>query len=126
MTLRGDHTVADPAVIEFEGELDVADDRLSRALDDVLARGARHVVVDLLNVTFIDSSVVRALVLAHRQLDGRGGWIRVVYIHHLIRRVIDICGLAETLPQYSTVDAAVRGVAATSHHEMGVTGERSE
>jgi anti-anti-sigma factor len=94
-------------VVAFAGELDVADAEWSDRIDDALRNGASRLVVDLTNVTFIDSSVIGPLVLAHRRV-GPDGWLRLVYIHHLIARVIDICGLAETFPQYATVDAARR------------------
>ena len=94
-------------VVALAGELDVADAEWSEAIEDALRDGVSRLVLDLTNVTFIDSSVVRALVLAHRRIGGEG-WLRLVYTHHLIARVIDICGLAETFPQYATVDAARR------------------
>jgi stage II sporulation protein AA (anti-sigma F factor antagonist) len=93
--------------VTASGELDAATDELSRALDSAVAGGAQHLVVDLLDVTFIDSSVVRDLVLAHRAVSERGGWVRIVYTHHLIKRVITICGLTEVFPQYPTVAAAI-------------------
>jgi len=94
-------------VVPLAGELDVADPDWAEAIDAALGQGRSRVVVDLTNVTFIDSSVVRALVLGHRRV-GDEGWLRLVYTHHLIARVIDICGLAEVFPQYATVDAALR------------------
>lgn len=99
-------------MVRFSGELDAGDSSFG---DDLLARvdaGTSRVVVDMLNVSFIDSSVIRVLVLAHRGTTAAGGWLRVVYTHHLVRRVIDMCGLADVLPQYSTVDAARRGASA--------------
>lgn len=106
--------------VTASGELDAASDELSRALDSAVAGGADHLVVDLLDVTFIDSSVVRDLVLAHRAVSERGGWVRIVYTHHLIKRVIQICGLSEIFPQYPTVAAAI---SRTPHHsDVGVGG----
>lgn len=102
-----------PVVVVAKGELDIADESLQRVLVD-LAPDSRGIVVDLLNVTFIDSSVVRALALAYRDATDRGGWLRVVYTHHMIRRVLEICGLAELLPQYTSVEAATRGVPSTA------------
>jgi anti-anti-sigma factor len=109
----------EPAVIRFEGELDAADDERLGELQQLTAGGATRIVVDLVNVSFVDSSVVRALVLAHRNTTSRGGWVRVVYTHHLIRRVIDICGLSEVLPQFTTVDAALRNAPTRQHPEDG-------
>jgi len=110
-----------PVVVVADGELDIADESLQKVLLD-LATDGRGVVVDMLNVTFIDSSVARALVLAYREAEDRGGWLRLVYTHHLIRRVIEICGLAEHLPQYTSVEAAVRGVHSTLHQPDALDG----
>lgn len=96
-----------PVVVAMVGELDSSDAGWADALEDALAQGERRIVVDLLDVSFIDSSVVQALVSAHRTV-GAEGWVRVVYTHHLVKRVIEICGLAAIFPQYTTVDAALR------------------
>ena len=106
-------------VAEVCGELDAADDRLDAELRRLLARSERRIVVDLTNVTFIDSSVVRALVVAQSTVAERAGWVRVVYTHHLIGRVIELCGLRDVFPQYATVECAVRGT--TTLHAHGGT-----
>ena len=111
-------------VVALSGELDVADAEWSETLEESFGDGTSRLVLDLTNVTFIDSSVVRELVLAHRRV-GPDGWLRLVYTHHLIARVIDICGLADTFPQYATVDAArraapTRAAAATLRVEAAV------
>lgn len=103
-----------PAVVRLAGELDASDTTWADGIEQAIESGQREIVVDLLNVTFIDSSVVRALVLAHRRTAG-DGWVRLVYTHHLIRRVIEICGLGDLLPQFTTVDAALRGAPARQH-----------
>ena len=116
--------LGEPGVVvaEVSGELDAADNKLEIELQALLARSETHIVVDLTNVTFIDSSVVRVLVVAHRTVAERGGWVRVVYTHHLIGRVIDICGLGELFPQYASVDSAVRGTMAMHAHSSGEWG----
>lgn len=98
-----------PPVVSLTGEWDVADERLENVLLRSLQSGDGRLVVDMLNVSFIDSSVVRALVAAHVAAVEKEGWVRLVYTHHVIRRVIEICGLADLLPQFGTVDAAIRG-----------------
>jgi anti-anti-sigma factor len=98
-------------VIAATGELDAADPSWADEIRSALDGGSTHLVVDLRNVTFIDSSVVRELLLAYKRIGDRG-WIRLVYTHHLISRVIQICGLADTFPQFTTVEAAQRSRAA--------------
>ena len=64
--------LGEPGVVvaEVSGELDAADNKLDAELQTLLARSESHIVVDLTNVTFIDSSVVRALVVAPAALVG--------------------------------------------------------
>lgn len=100
----------EPVVVRLSGELDAGDAGFTESLLEPVDSGARHLIVDMLNVSFIDSSVIRALVLAHRATSDPGGWLRVVYTHHIIRRVIEMCGLTELLPQYATIESARRGV----------------
>ena len=110
MSVQGRQDVElDPLVVAFSGELDAGD---SCVIDDLITcvERSNHVIVDLLNVTFIDSSVIRGLILAHRAVEAKSGWLRVVYTHHVVRRVIDMCGLAEVFPQYPTIGAALRDV----------------
>ncbi len=98
-----------PSVVALTGEWDVADERLADILVATLRSGDGRLIVDMLNVSFIDSSVVRALVAAQLEAARREGWVRLVYTHHVIRKVIEICGLAEVLPQFGSVAAAARG-----------------
>jgi anti-anti-sigma factor len=103
-----DDKVADVTVIALSGELDASDTSWADEFTSALNAGQERLVVDLLGVTFIDSSFVRELLIAARRI-GAEGWLRLVYTHHLIGRVVEICGLAETFPQFTTVDAALRG-----------------
>jgi stage II sporulation protein AA (anti-sigma F factor antagonist) len=97
-----------PVLVSFSGELDAGDSALAEELARTVETGADRVIVDLLNVTFVDSSIIRSLVLAHRQVASVEGWVRVVYTHHVVRRVIEMCGLTDIFPQYPTVEAAWR------------------
>lgn len=111
MSVQGRESLEqDTQVVRLSGELDAGDIDLADELLAQLEDGSDRVIVDMLNVSFIDSSVIRALILAHRRVTNEGGWLRVVYTHHLVRRVIDMCGLADVFPQYPTIDAARRGL----------------
>lgn len=114
---------ADPVVVGFSGELDAGVTDMADELQ-ALAGEADRIVVDMLNVSFIDSSVVRSLIVAHRTVTARGGWLRVVYTHHLVRRVIEMCGLTEVFPQYATVDAAYRGLVTAPPTSESTEGRR--
>lgn len=99
------------AVLTCAGELDVAESELDAQLTQALDQGPTLVVVDLLEVTFIDSSVVRSLLQAQQVLEDRGADLRLVYSHHLIVKVLQICGVSDLLPRCSSVVAALAGQA---------------
>lgn len=107
-------------VIAASGELDAADPSWADEIGEALDAGTKFLVIDLRNVTFIDSSVVRELLLAYKRVADQG-WIRLVYTHHLISRVIQICGLADTFPQFTTVEAALRS--RTAFQRSAASGE---
>lgn len=60
--------------VAIAGDLDMSTSpRLGRAVKTALRRGARRIIVDLHNVTFIDSSGLRTLIELHRR-GGAEGW----------------------------------------------------
>lgn len=111
--LGGGTQIDEAVVIRLAGELDAGQPTASDALLRAVEEGASQLIVDMIDVSFVDSSVVRALLLAERATSAAGGWLRVVFTHHVITRVIEICGLTAVLPQYATVEAARRGVQRT-------------
>jgi stage II sporulation protein AA (anti-sigma F factor antagonist) len=111
------------AVVSLSGELDAADPTWADEIDAVLDSGADRLVVDLRNVTFIDSSVVRLLVLAQRRV-APDGWLHLVYTHHMISRVLQICGLADAFPQFTTVHSALRSTPTrVASHRSAASGD---
>jgi anti-anti-sigma factor len=88
--------IADSTIVLFaEGELDVG------AGAELLARlepmRSRHLYLDLGAVTFIDVSILCALLTLHRHQESAGGsmTLRNVQPGHL--RLLRVTGLAETL-----------------------------
>ncbi|MFI7609176.1 STAS domain-containing protein [Micromonospora sp. NPDC049366] len=94
------------------GEIDLATaDALDAALADALGRpGVTEVVVDLTDVTFLDSSGIRALVGAANNARRAGTTLRVVDPQPVVARVLWITGVGGLLGLTPDVPpAAVRG-----------------
>jgi anti-anti-sigma factor len=95
------------ALIVASGELDVQSvpelrERLAEATDG----GAKRIVVDLAEVSFIDSLSLSALVAAHRKL-GDDGRIAIVAVHEYVRLILQATGLEQVLDVFETRDDAV-------------------
>ena len=87
------------AVVAMRGEIDaIAIPSLSGCLDDVICAGQRDVVLDMAEVSFIDSVGLAAIVAATKRLAARGGTLRVRRPTAHVRKVLDITGLTGFVP----------------------------
>ncbi|HWD24467.1 MAG TPA: STAS domain-containing protein [Acidimicrobiales bacterium] len=99
-------------VLFVYGEVDVLTaPRVHEALSSIIAEGHTSVLVDMANVTFIDSSGLTALVVAHRHLDDAGGELRLVSVPESVGKVFAIAGLDERFKIFPSVEHATGGVA---------------
>lgn len=100
--------VGEATVVTVTGEIDVATaPTLRERLQACIDKGDRGVVVDLLEVPFLDSTALGVLVGAAKRLREQSGWLRIVLTEPRVAKVFEITGLTETLPIYPTVDQAV-------------------
>jgi anti-sigma B factor antagonist len=125
---RADPVHTDLVVVTMTGEVDVATaGRLRDHLAALIARGARHLVLDFAGVAFIDSSGLNVLAGIHRLLcspehagpgpgpaddgsghDGRAaGSLALASVNLRIREVLRTTGFTRFVPIYSTVEPAV-------------------
>jgi anti-sigma B factor antagonist len=85
--------------ITLAGEMDMAGaPELAAVISGICANEQRTVVIDLRNLTFIDSSGLQALVRAHQDCLARGYELRVIPGPENVHRLFEITGMNETLP----------------------------
>ncbi|MFE0105262.1 STAS domain-containing protein [Streptomyces sp. NPDC059009] len=83
----------DLVLVRVAGDLDVATaPELARALTEC---EGRYCELDLLQVTFADSSALNLLTKYQRHTTARGGTLRLVDASVPVRRVLDITGTAK-------------------------------
>jgi len=103
VTERGAWTVVAPV-----GELDLASaPRLRSEILGVLGDGARHVVVDLAGVDFLDSLGAGLLVAVRKRVCGLGGVLRLCRPEPHVARVLALAGVDQVVDVFATVDEAV-------------------
>jgi anti-sigma B factor antagonist len=85
-------------VVEPHGEIDLATVRiLKQRLAEALELGTRHLIVDLEDVDFIDSTGLGVLIGTERRLRARGGRLIIACPNPAVRRVFEVTGLDKVL-----------------------------
>ena len=96
-----DESVEDVVVVVVEGEHDIyTAPTLRERLEEALGRGG-GIVVDLTAATFVDSSVLGALLDARRRaIEAGQGYVVCVgdSVEPGVQRILDITGLVPVLP----------------------------
>jgi len=95
-------------VIELSGRLTITDrpGRLKAAVAEAVERGARHVVLDLSQVHYIDSTRLGELIAAHVTVSRTGGRLKLVGTPERILELLTMAGLADVFERFDTVEAA--------------------
>lgn len=97
-------------VIAATGEIDRATaPELSGALRSATLEHAGPLLVDLCEVSFIDSAGISVLLNAHLRLLRQGRQLYLACPPSAVRRIFEITGLDETLSIYPTREAAMAG-----------------
>jgi anti-sigma B factor antagonist len=95
------------ALIVARGELDVQSVADLRArLNEAIDAGNKKVVIDLAQVSFIDSLSLSALVAARRRI-GDDGRLALVAVHEYVRLILQATGLEQVLDVFETREDAV-------------------
>ena len=95
-------TVGEWTVVAPDGEIDIA---TVESVEEALSVD-RNTVLNLTDVTFMDSTGLRTLVGVHNRLGAADHQLRVVVAHGAVARIIEIAGLSDALVLFSTVEEA--------------------
>jgi anti-sigma B factor antagonist len=100
--------LANGAAITLSGELDAFNaPELRRAFETVLRSEPELVVLDLTAVTFLDSTVLGAIVGLLRRVRERGGELRTVLPDTTARRIFEITNLVASLDVWPSRTEAI-------------------
>ena len=79
-------------------------------LQECISRQSRHVVVNLGQVNFIDSSGLTSLVAGMRDADKVNGSFRICNVHPEARLVFEVTMMDSVFEIFSTEEEALEGV----------------
>jgi|SRR5580704_17342935 anti-sigma B factor antagonist len=104
-------TVSEPGVpvLLVRGEIDVASaPEFHASLSDLIGQGPEIIIVDMSDVSFIDSTGLGVLVGAEKQMRDAGQALRLVVTQPQIIRLLELTGLDEVFTILSNGNDAVK------------------
>jgi len=109
----GPRVAGDVAILSVAGEVDLATvGGLRQAVSDLLAQRPARLVLDLSEVSFIDSTGLGVLIGARKRAIRAGVSLGVVCSNTRILRIFAITGLRQALDVHDTLASAVAPPAA--------------
>ena len=98
-------------VISLSGEVDLyTAPEFKQQLLEVINQGAKEVIVDFSNTTFIDSTTLGVLVGGVKRLRTNDGQLALVSSDRNITKIFEITGLDRVFTIYGSRDEAVAGL----------------
>ncbi|MQA04143.1 MAG: anti-sigma factor antagonist [Streptosporangiales bacterium] len=98
----------DRTVVEVVGEIDVyTAPKLREAFIDLVAQGAYHLVIDMEQVEFLDSTGLGVLVGGLKRVRAHDGTLRLVCSQERILKIFRVTGLTKVFPIHSSLADAL-------------------
>jgi stage II sporulation protein AA (anti-sigma F factor antagonist) len=102
----------DALIVRLEGELDhhhaeEIRDSLDKQLEDP---SIRHLILDLSNLRFMDSSGIGVFIGRYKTINKRGGQVCITNVNPQLGRILDVSGLYRILKVYDTAEKAMEGI----------------
>ena len=95
-------------LVVLAGESDMNTRQLLRdVLEQAMSQAARHLVIDMSGLEFIDSATVQVLMHVQGTFAVDGGQMSFVAPHRLITRVLSLTGTDQVVPVYPDLDTAL-------------------
>jgi len=106
------HRSGDVTILDLRGTFSgLHEEVFNRALQEALDSGAAKLVINLRDVSRIDSSGVGQLVSGYATATNRGVRLNLAELPGDIRHILTITGLITSFDVYGSVDEAVRSFA---------------
>lgn len=101
------------AVIELEGRLSLGEpvEEFRQLWNEALASGVRQLVVNLSDVTMMDSSGIGTMIRCHSAVMQQGGKLRLVNPNSTVRQAFKITRLDNVFEFHDTEESALEASA---------------
>jgi len=97
-------------VLPLKGEIDLhVSPSVTASLNSMIEKKPERLVVDLSDVTYIDSAGLAALIGAMQKVEGYGGKFLLAGLQETVRSIFEISRLDQVFQIFPDADAALAG-----------------
>jgi serine/threonine-protein kinase RsbW len=97
----------DRAVVPLSGRLDaITAPQVRQQVEELIAQGVRQLVLDLADVTFLNSSGLRTLLLIRKELMTLGGELHLAAAQPQVCELFDMTGFIQVFSLHASVAEA--------------------
>ena len=98
-------------VVPLKGEIDLhVSPTVTASLNEVIDKKPDRLVVDLSDVSYIDSAGLAALIQAMQKVEGYGGKFMLDGLQETVRSIFEISRLDQVFQIFPDADAALAGI----------------
>jgi anti-anti-sigma factor len=105
----------DVVVISFDGQIEDFP-MLIQSVDNLIADGTRHMVIDLHTLPFINSAALGYLIKAQKSMEREGGELALARVQPAIQNILEMTSLDQVFPAFEDVDEAVAYLGGDASH----------
>lgn len=89
-------------IVDLVGRAAIGDDndRLHATLNKLVGDGAQHLLLNLSDVTKVDSSSIGTIAATYVNLSGQGGALKLLCPHGSVREALTVTRLLERIPNF--------------------------
>ena len=105
-TLR---TVGEVIILDLRGNvtLGAGEQKMREAIDDLIAKGHKKLLINMANVAVLDSSGIGAIIKSFTTAKREGGRLKLVNLSPLARQMLSITGLLSVLEVFDDESSAL-------------------
>jgi anti-sigma B factor antagonist len=113
-------------ILELSGRLDMAGSvELENKLEGVCSAGDARVILDMAEVSYVNSTGIRVLVRFFRMMQQSNRELVLAGMTHNVQRAMHLVGLQGVFNPYATLQAALASATIMSYRRYGENGARA-
>ena len=111
LTIERKHIDPDIALLQMAGRIVLGSDsmRVEWTVAELLKENQKKVILDLADVTIVDSTGVGILVMCYAKMKKAGGALRIAGVNGMVEDTLRLTNIDKLIESFPSVDTAMVG-----------------